>query len=146
MFLHRLLPFYLIAFGGSAPVPRGTFPSPEKYPKGRIREGPFRWGPSLMNPSPATTQRGACPLWNPPSQSCGLPGAPCLFYLRGGNEFRLAPRFSPKAKTLVRRTPGGTALYLSCCPSGSPGGATHQNLSMSQSTFSALGASLASTY
>ena len=66
MFLHRLLPFYLIAFGGSAPVPRGTFPSPEKYPKGRIREGPFRWGPSLMNPSPATTQRGGA---SPPLES-----------------------------------------------------------------------------
>src|SRR5699024_11151078 len=48
-----------MAFGGSAPVPRVTFPSPEKYPKGRIREGPFRWGPSLMYPSPTTTQRGA---------------------------------------------------------------------------------------
>ena len=95
---------------------------------------------------PRDDTKGACPLWNPPSQSCGLPGDPCLFYLRGGNEFRLAPRFSPKAKTLVRRTPGGTALYLSCCPSGSPGDAIHQNLSMSQSTFSALGSSLVSTY
>ena len=55
---------------------------------------------------PRDDTKGACPLWNPPSQSCGLPGDPCLFYLRGGNEFRLAPRFSPKAKTLVRRTPG----------------------------------------
>ena len=53
--------------GASGPVPRGTFPSPEKYPKGRTREGPFRWGPSLMDPSPATTQRGAhAPLWIPP--------------------------------------------------------------------------------
>ena len=51
--------------GGSAPVPRGTFPSPEKYPKGRIREGPFRWGPSLMYPTPATTQRGLAPFGNP---------------------------------------------------------------------------------
>ena len=63
----ELVPFYSISLGGSAPVPRGTFPSPEKYPKGRTREGPFRWGPSLMNPSPATTQRGAhSPLWIPP--------------------------------------------------------------------------------
>src|SRR5699024_1093847 len=53
--------------GASGPVPRGTFPSPEKYPKGRTREGPFRWGPSLMDPTPATTQRGAhAPLWIPP--------------------------------------------------------------------------------
>ena len=50
--------------------------------------------------------KGARPLWNPPSQSCGLPGDPDRFDLRGGNEFRLAPRFSPLAKTLVRRTPG----------------------------------------
>ena len=51
-----------IRFGTSRAFPartRVTFPSPEKSPKGRIREGPFRWGPSLMNPSPTTTQRGA---------------------------------------------------------------------------------------
>ena len=98
-----------IRFGTSRAFPartRVTFPSPEKSPKGRTREGPFRWGPSLMNPSPATTQRGAqAPLWNPPH-----------------------------------------VCYLSCCPSGSPGDAIHQNLSMSQSTFSALGSSLVSTY
>ena len=59
-----------IRFGTSRAFPartRVTFPSPEKSPKGRIREGPFRWGPSLMNPTPATTQRGAhAPLWIPP--------------------------------------------------------------------------------
>ena len=59
-----------IRFGTSRAFPartRVTFPSPEKSPKGRIREGPFRWGPSLMDPSPATTQRGApAPLWKPP--------------------------------------------------------------------------------
>ena len=59
-----------IRFGTSRAFPartRVTFPSPEKSPKGRTREGPFRWGPSLMNPTPATTQRGAhAPLWIPP--------------------------------------------------------------------------------
>ena len=43
------LPILFGSFRGSAPIPRGTFPSPEKYPKGRIREGPFRWGPSLIS-------------------------------------------------------------------------------------------------
>ena len=34
-------------------------------------------------------------------------GTPSQFHLRGGNESRLAPRFSPKAKMLVRRFRGG---------------------------------------
>ena len=50
--------------------------------------------------------KGACPLWNPPSQSCGLSGDPSRFDLRGRSESALAPRFLPSAKTLVRRTPG----------------------------------------
>ena len=57
-----------IRFGTSRAFPartRVTFPSPEKSPKGRTREGPFRWGPSLMNPTPATTQRGLAPFGNP---------------------------------------------------------------------------------
>ena len=57
-------------------------------------------------PLPHDDTKGASPLWNPPSQSCGLSGDPSRFDLRGGNESRLAPRFSPLAKTLVRRTPG----------------------------------------
>ena len=57
-------------------------------------------------PLPHDDTKGARPLWIPPSQSCGLSGDPYEFHLRGGNESRLAPRFSPLAKTLVRRTPG----------------------------------------
>ncbi len=61
-----------IRFGTSRAFPartRVTFPSPEKSPKGRTREGPFRWGPSLMNPTPATTQRGLAPFGNPRRRS-----------------------------------------------------------------------------
>ena len=98
-----------IRFGTSRAFPartRVTFPSPEKSPKGRTREGPFRWGPSLMNPTPATTQRGApAPLWIPPPD-----------------------------------------LYLPYSSLGTPEGIRRQILSKSQSTFSALGSSLVSTY
>src|SRR5699024_422248 len=34
-------------------------------PQGHTPKG-FRWGPSPMYPTPATTQRGQSPLWNPP--------------------------------------------------------------------------------
>ena len=134
------------SMGPPRPHAPGHFLCGQKVTKKPHKRGTLSMGSLPYGSHPHDDTKGACPLWNPPSQSCGLPGDPCLFYLRGGNEFRLAPRFSPKAKTLVRRTPGGTALYLSCCPSGSPGGTTHQNLSMSQSTFSALGSSLVSTY
>src|SRR5699024_558337 len=60
----------------------------------------------------ATTNEGAAApsLDSPPGQSYGLPGDPSRFHLRGRNESALAPRFSPLAKTLERRTPGGQAL------------------------------------
>ena len=74
------------------------------------REGTLSMGSLPYVPHPHDDTKGARPLWIPPSQSCGLPGDPDRFDLRGGNEFRLAPRFSPLAKTLVRRTPGGQSL------------------------------------
>ncbi len=109
-------------FGASGPVPRGTFPSPEKYPTlaGKVpkrahREGTLSMGSLPYVPLPHDDTKGAHPLWNPPSQSCGLSGDPYEFHLRGGNESRLAPRFSPLAKTLVRRTPGESPNET--CPS-----------------------------
>ena len=61
---------------------------------------------------PRDDQRGGCgPLFGfSPGQSYGLPGDPSKFHLRGRNESALAPRFSPLAKTLERRTPGGQSL------------------------------------
>ena len=50
----------IILCGASpAPHPGLLFRRRKSNPKRRIREGPFRWGPSLMDPSSATTQRGA---------------------------------------------------------------------------------------
>ena len=74
--------------------------------RARTGEGPFRWGPSPVDPSPTTTQRGApAPLWIPPPD-----------------------------------------LYLPYSYLGTPEGIRRQILSKSQSTFSALGSSLVSTY
>ena len=70
------------------------------------RGGPLSMGSLPYVPLLHDDTKGASPLWNPPSQSCGLSGDPSRFDLRGGNESRLTPRFSPFAKTLVRRTPG----------------------------------------
>ncbi len=66
----------------------------------------------LLRTTPRNDQRGGCgPLFGfSPGQSYGLPGDPSKFHLRGRNESALAPRFSPLAKTLERRTPGGQAL------------------------------------
>ena len=70
------------------------------------RGGTISMGSLPYVPLPHDDTKGASPLWNPPSQSCGLSGDPSRFDLRGWNESRLTPRFSPLAKTLVRRTPG----------------------------------------
>src|SRR5699024_1274325 len=51
-------------FGASGPIPRGTFPSPEKYPKGRIGGGHFRLCPPPKNHPPQRPMRGLRPpLW-----------------------------------------------------------------------------------
>ena len=73
----RITAILFVAFGGSAPGPffvgpprphtPGHFLYGQKVTKKPHKEGPFRWGPSLMDPTPATTQRGAhAPLWIPP--------------------------------------------------------------------------------
>ena len=76
------------------------------------RRGTLSTVSPLLRTTPRNDQRGGCgPLFGfSPGQSYGLPGDPSRFHLRGRNESALAPRFSPLAKTLERRTPGGQAL------------------------------------
>ena len=105
IFLHRVLPFYSVAFGASGPVPRGTFPSPEKYPKGRIGNGPFRWGPSPMYPSPTTTQRGLAPFGFPPASPADCPGTPTNFICAAGMNPALRQGFRLWRKRLYAELP-----------------------------------------
>ena len=114
------LPILFGSFRGSAPIPRGTFPSPEKYPKGRIREGPFRWGPSLMYPTPATTQRGAhAPLWKPPHNLrslCSTVEAPPRADGAGGEskEGPQPPHWSLRGVVLRRGTQSKVSPSYAC--------------------------------
>ena len=52
--------------GPSAPDPEVLFSREKSTQKHAREEKPFRWGFSPVTPSSATTQRGQCPLWNPP--------------------------------------------------------------------------------
>ena len=105
--LRGLRPHTLGISGASPPDPDLLFPRGKSRQKHTQEGDTFDCVPLLGTSPPPTTQRGAsAPLWISPSQSCGLSGDPYQFYLRDGNESRLAPRFSPLAKTLVRRTPG----------------------------------------
>ena len=105
-----------IRFGTSRAFPartRVTFPSPEKSPKGRIREGPFRWGPSLMNPSPATTQRGLAPFGIPPVSPADCPGTPVYFTCAAEMNSALRQGFRQRRKRLYAGLPAGQP---STCP------------------------------
>ena len=134
--------------GVSPPYPDLLFSREKSRQKHAREEKPFRWGFSPVTPSSATTQRGRASAQapHPSSRRKRQASLAPLRLLLPRQTLRWFASERPLRGRYLRRTPGGTALYLSCCPSGSPGGAIHQNLSMSQSTFSALGSSLVSTY
>ena len=52
-------PWFLRGLPG--PAPRGTFPSPEKYPKGRSEGGGFRFPPPSENTHPLKRRKGGRP-------------------------------------------------------------------------------------
>ena len=98
--------------GPPRPHAPGHFLCGQKVTKKPHKGGTLSMGSLPYVSLPRDDQRGGCgPLFGfSPGQSYGLPGDPSKFHLRGRNESALAPRFSPLAKTLERRTPGGQSL------------------------------------
>ena len=98
--------------GPPRPHAPGHFLCGQKVTKKPHKGGTLSMGSLPYVSLPRDDQRGGCgPLFGfSPGQSYGLPGDPSKCHLRGRNESALAPRFSPLAKTLERRTPGGQAL------------------------------------
>ena len=61
-------PLYPDLFGASSPVPRGTFPSPEKYPKGRTEGETLSTGFLPRDPLFRDDSKGdACPPLESPA-------------------------------------------------------------------------------
>src|SRR5699024_9670853 len=78
----------------------------QKVTKKPHKGGTLSMGSLPYGSLPHDDTKGATPPLESPQPVLRTVRGPLWISLRGRSEFALAPRFSPKAKTLVRRTPG----------------------------------------